>query len=165
MRFQHPLSWYYYENILLKSDMMCLDDRPTIRNREALHQKIQVDDSKKKNDSNRFKDLTRFERGHGFGRRLQSLIRRFFNKQIKTGIDDNKYTRDGSLPPSYVAGILFGFPYGTKNEPNQNPNSHINKNYKNEFEFYKQYYQQIYSNTPQFDFIADPAIDLGFGIN
>ena len=144
--------------------MIYSDDRPTIRRKEALHQKIQVVDRAKNSDSNRFKDLRRFERGQGFGRRLHALIGRFFNKHIKTDIDDSKYTRDGALPPSYVAGMLFGFPYGAKHKPNQNPNSQMYKN-KNEFEFYKQYYQQIYTNTPQFDFVADPAIDLGFGIN
>ena len=143
--------------------MIYSDDRPTIRSKEALHQKIQVVDRAKNSDSNRFKDLRRFERGQGFGRRLQALIGRFFNKHIKTDIDDSKYTRDGALPPSYVAGRLFGFPYGAKHEPNHNSNSHIYK--KNKFEFDQQYYQQIYTNTPQFDFVADPAIDLGFGIN
>ena len=144
--------------------MIYSDDRPTIRSKEALHQKIQVVDRAKNSDSNRFKDLRRFERGQGFGRRLHALIGRFFNKHIKTAdIGDNTYTRDGSLPPSYVAGTLFGFPYGAKHRPNQNSNSHGYK--KNEFEFYKQYYQHIYRNTLEFDFIADPAIDLGFGIN
>ena len=143
--------------------MIYSDDRPTIRNTEALHQRIQLVDRPKNSDSNRFKGLRRFERGQGFGRRLHALIGRFFNKHIKTDIDDSKYTRDGALPPSYVAGRLFGFPYGAKHEPNQNSNSYIYK--KNEFEFYKQYYQQIYTNTPEFDFVGDPAIDLGFGIN
>ena len=153
----------YYESILLKSDMIYLDDRPTIRNKEARYHKIQVVHGTDNSDSNRFKVLTRFERGQGFGRRLHALIGRFFNKHIKTDIGDNRYTRDGSLPPSYVAGTLFGFPYGAKHRPNQNSNSHKYK--KNEFEFYKQYYQHIYRNTPEFDFVADPAIDLGFSIN
>ena len=143
--------------------MIYSDDRPTIRNMEALHQRIQLVDRPKNSDSNRFKDLRRFERGQGFGRRLHALIRRFFNKHIKTDNGDSKYTRDGALPPSYVAGRLFGFPYGAKHKPNQNPSLHKYK--KNKFEFYKQYYQQIYTNTPEFDFVADPAIDLGFGIN
>ena len=141
--------------------MIYLDDRPTIGNKEALHPKILVVHSTRNIDSNRFK--RRFEKGQGFRRRLHALIGRLFNKHIKTGTDDNKYTRNGLLPPSYVAGTLFGFPYGAKQQPNQNSNS--SKYKKNEFEFYKQYYQQIYSNTPQFDFVADPAIDLGFGIN
>ena len=150
----------YYENILLKSDMIYLDGKPTIRNKEARYHKIQVGHGTDNSDSNRFTDLRRFERGQGFRRWLHALIRRFFNQHIKTGTDDN---RDGSLPPSYVAGILFGFPYATKHEPNQNLNSHMYKT--NELEFYKQYYQHIYRNTPEFDFVADPAIDLGFGIN
>ena len=144
--------------------MIYLDGRPTLENKKNLHQKIRVVHSTKKGDSDRFKDLRRFERGQGFGRRIHDLISHFFNKHIKTDNDDSKYTRDGSLPPSYVAGILFGFPYGVKHKPNQNPSSQMYKN-KNDFEFYKQYYQQIYTNTPEFDFVADPAIDLGFGIN
>ena len=143
--------------------MICLDDRPAIGNEEARYHKIQVGHGTDNSDSNRFTDLRRFERGQRFGRGLHALIRRFFNKHIKTGTDDNRYTRYGSLPPSYVAGILFGFPYGTKHEPNENLNSHMYKT--NEFVFYKQYYQHIYRNTPEFDFVTDPAIDLGFGIN
>ena len=142
--------------------MIYLDDRPIIVNMEALHQKIRMVHSTKNSDSNRFKDLRRFERDQGFGRRLHALIGHFFNKHIKTD-NDSKYTRDGALPPSYVAGRLFGFPYGAKPKPNQNPSLHKYK--KNKVEFYKQYYQQIYTNTPEFDFVGDPAIDLGFGIN
>ena len=72
---------------------------------------------------------------------------------------NHKY--QGSIPPSYIAGILLGFPYKLRGE--QNEQSYRPK-YRDENHvqlFNKEYYRYISQSFPDF---GDIGFDIGLGI-
>ena len=67
----------------------------------------------------------------------------------------------GSLPPSYIGGILLGFPYKLRGEQHQQSYRPKYKDDDLDELFNKEYYRYISQSLPDFGGIG---FDLGFGI-